>query len=229
MRGKSIMSKILIVDDEVNIRAILRRYAELEGHEVLEAADGLAAVAAAKAEDFELILMDIMMPELDGFSAYKEITKVKRIPVIMLSARGEEYDKLYGFELGIDDYVVKPFSPKEVMARVNAVIKRSNGQKQTNQEQLSFEGLVIDFAGRDVIVDGKKVKLKPKEYELLFYLVRNRNIALSRYKILNDVWGFDYYVDDRTIDAHVKAVRAGLGKYRKFILTMRGMGYKFEA
>ena len=223
------MSKILIVDDEINIRAILRRYAELEGHEVLEAEDGLAAVAATKAENFDLILMDIMMPELDGFSAYKEISRVKRIPVIMLSARGEEYDKLYGFELGIDDYVVKPFSPKEVMARVGAVLKRSSLQKPNNQELLSFEGLVIDFAGREVIVDGKKVKLKPKEYELLFYLVKNRNIALSRDKILNDVWGFDYYLDDRTIDAHVKAVRAGLGKYRKFILTMRGMGYKFEA
>ncbi|MEI8216359.1 MAG: response regulator transcription factor [Eubacteriales bacterium] len=222
------MPRILIVDDEVNIRAILRRYAELEGHEVVEAKDGLEALNKVKIKDFDIILMDIMMPELDGFSAYKEIHKLKKIPVIMLSARGEEYDKLYGFELGIDDYVVKPFSPKEVMARVNAVIKRCGEPKVEQLDKASFEGLEIDFTGRDVLVDGRKIKLKPKEYELLFYLVKNRNVALTRDKILNGVWGYDYYLDDRTIDAHIKAIRAGIGKYRKYIVTMRGIGYKFE-
>lgn len=222
------MSRLLIVDDEVNIRAILRRYAELEGHEVVEAKDGLDALNKVKGKDFDIILMDIMMPELDGFSAYKEICKIKKIPAIMLSARGEEFDKLHGFELGIDDYVVKPFSPKEVMARVGAVIKRCQDPRTELGDRIEFGGLVIDFAGRDVITDGKKIKLKPKEYELLFYLVKNKNMALSRDKILNGVWGYEYYLDDRTIDAHIKAIRAGLGKYRDHIITMRGIGYKFE-
>jgi two-component system, OmpR family, response regulator ResD len=224
--------KLLIADDEENIREILKRYAEMEGFEVLEAADGSDAVQVCREKNPDIILMDVMMPHLDGFSTYKEISKTMRVPVIMLSARGEEFDKLYGFELGIDDYVVKPFSPKEVMARIHAVLKRSGNAQadhRENKQMEAFEGLEIDFLGRDVYVDGCKVRFKPKEYELLFYLVRNRNIALTRDRILNEVWGYEYYLDDRTIDAHIKSVRAGMGKYRKFIVTMRGMGYKFEA
>jgi two-component system response regulator ResD len=226
------MTKLMIVDDEASIREILRRYAEIEGYTVIEAEDGMDAVRKSKEFQPDIILMDIMMPELDGFSAYKEIAKLKHIPIIILSAKGEEYDKLYGFELGIDDFVVKPFSPKEVMARIHAVLKRSSAletEKEAQKDLLIFEGLKIDFPARDIYVDGRKVKFKPKEYELFFYLVKNRNIALSREKILSEVWGFDYYLDDRTIDAHIKSLRAGVGKYRKFIVTLRGMGYKFEA
>jgi DNA-binding response OmpR family regulator len=174
--------------------------------------------------------MDIMMPKLDGFSAVKEIRKIKDIPVIMLSARGEEYDKLFGFELGIDDYVVKPFSPKEVIARINAVTKRKNCKEKEdkNPQVKKFEGLEIDFAGRNVFVDGAKAEMTPKEYELLFYLVKNKGIALSREKLLSDVWGFDFFGDDRTVDTHIKMLRGNLKEYRKFIVTLRGMGYKFE-
>ena len=172
--------------------------------------------------------MDIMMPKLDGFSACKEIKKIKDIPTIMLSARGEEYDKLFGFELGIDDYVVKPFSPKELMARINAVITRYHGASQASQSVLKFEGLEINVPARTVSVDGKRVELTPKEYDLLFYLVENKNIALSRDKLLSDIWGYDFFGDDRTIDTHIKNLRNNLGEYRKFIVTLRGVGYKFE-
>ena len=172
--------------------------------------------------------MDIMMPKLDGFSSVKEIHKIKKIPVIMLSARGEEYDKLFGFELGIDDYVVKPFSPKELMARVNAVLNRYEGGEQASSDVMSFEGLEVNFAARTVTIDGEKVNLTPKEYDLLFYMIQNRNIALSRDKLLSDIWGYDFFGDDRTIDTHVKNLRNNLGKYRKFIVTLRGIGYKFE-
>ena len=221
------MMKILIVDDEEMIRAVLREYVEFEGNEADEAEDGMQAVKLCKANDYDLILMDIMMPHLDGFSAVKEIKKTKDIPVIMLSARGEEYDKLFAFELGVDDYVTKPFSPKEVMARINAVTKR-RAQPTTGNEILKFEGLEIDMAGRNVYVDGVKAELTPKEYELLFYLVRNRGIALTREKLLCDVWGFDFFGDDRTVDTHVKMLRGNLKEYRKFIVTLRGLGYKFE-
>ena len=170
------------------------------------------------------------MPKLDGFSAVKEIKKTKNIPVIMLSARGEEYDKLFGFEIGADDYVVKPFSPKEIMARINAVMKRRTKVDPTNsRETIKFEGLEIDMVGRNVYVDGQKAVLTPKEYELLFYMVKNSGIALSREKLLSDVWGYDFYGDDRTDDTHIKMLRSNLKEYRKFIITLRGMGYKFEA
>ena len=172
--------------------------------------------------------MDIMMPKLDGFSACKEIKKIKDIPTIMLSARGEEYDKLFGFELGIDDYVVKPFSPKELMARINVVITRHKGASQAAQSVLKFEGLEINVPARTVSVDGKRVELTPKEYDLLFYLIENKNIALSRDKLLSDIWGYDFFGDDRTIDTHIKNLRNNLGEYRKFIVTLRGVGYKFE-
>ena len=219
--------KILIVDDEEMIREVLREYAEFEGYEVFEAEDGMEAVRLCRENDYDVILMDIMMPHLDGFSAVKEIKKTKDIPIIMLSARGEEYDKLFAFEIGVDDYVTKPFSPKEVMARIHAVTKRRKN-KLLGKEVLKFEGLEVDMTGRNVLVDGVKVDLTPKEYELLFYLIRNKGIALTREKLLYDVWGFDFYGDDRTVDTHIKMLRSNLKEYRKFIVTLRGLGYKFE-
>ena len=225
------MAKLLVVDDEANIRTLIKKYAQYEGYEIIEAVNGIDAVAKCRTEDFDLIVMDVMMPELDGFSAVREIRKNKNIPVIMLSARGEEYDKLFGFEIGADDYVVKPFSPKEVMARINAVLKRNALAKapKQNATSMKFEGLEIDMLGRNVLVDGVKAELTPKEYELLFYMVNNKGIALSREKLLSDVWGYDFYGDDRTVDTHIKMLRSNLKEYRKFIVTLRGMGYKFEA
>lgn len=223
------MPKILVVDDEQKIREVIREYSEFNGFEVTEAADGMTAVGLCKLNDYDLIIMDIMMPKLDGFSACKEIKKIKDIPIIMLSARSEEYDKLFGFELGIDDYVVKPFSPKELIARVNAVLARRQGSAQNQPQVLEFGGLSINMAARSVTVDGEKVELTPKEYDLLFYLVENRNIALSRDKLLSDIWGYDFFGDDRTIDTHIKNLRNSLGKYRDHIVTLRGIGYKFEA
>ena len=222
------MPKILIVDDEQKIREVIREYSEFNGYEVEEAADGMEAVSLCRLNDYDLIIMDIMMPKLDGYSACKEIKKTKNIPVIMLSARGEEYDKLFGFELGIDDYVVKPFSPKELMARVNAVLARSSAKQEEQPEILKFDGLEINIPARTVSVDGKKVELTPKEYELLFYLAENKNIALSRNKLLSDIWGYDFFGDDRTIDTHIKNLRNNLGPYRDYIVTLRGVGYKFE-
>lgn len=225
--------KILIVDDEEKIRHVIKEYAEFEGYEVEEACDGMEAVNICKDKDYDLIIMDVMMPRLDGYSAIKEIKKLKDIPVLMLSARGEEYDKLFGFEIGIDDYVVKPFSPKEVMARINAIVKRfqekeTSKNEKVEEEKYKFEGLEIDALGRTVCVDGEKRILTPKEYELLYYLVINKNIALSREKILNEVWGYDFYGEDRTVDTHIKMLRNSIGKYRDMISTVRGMGYKFE-
>ena len=225
------MSRVLIVDDEINIRKVVREYAEFEGYEVSEAENGMDAVNICKNESFDIIIMDVMMPRLDGYSAVKEIHKSKPIPVIMLSARGEEYDKLFGFEIGVDDYVVKPFSPKELMARVKAVLKRNSASKDSgkNSDRFIFEGLEIDISGREVYVNGEKASMTPKEYDLLFYLVRNKNIALTRDKLLEEVWGYDFFGDDRTVDTHIKMLRNSLGEYRKFIVTLRGMGYKFEA
>ncbi|MDY3791292.1 MAG: response regulator transcription factor [Oscillospiraceae bacterium] len=222
-------SRILIVDDEKNIRNVISEYAKFDGFETVEAADGMEAVEICRKEDFDLIIMDIMMPKLDGYSAVKEIRKTKQTPVIMLSARGEEYDKLFGFEIGVDDYVTKPFSPKELLARIRAVIKRSAPAEPAEGKQaLTFEGLEIDMSGRVVKVDGVPAALTPKEYDLLFYLVRNKGIALSREKLLEEVWGYDFYGDDRTVDTHIKMLRNSLGEYRKFIITLRGMGYKFD-
>ncbi len=224
------MAKLLIVDDEEKIREVVREYAEFSGYEVAEAADGLEAVSLCRIEDFDLIIMDIMMPKLDGFSACKEIRKIRSTPIIMMSARNEEYDKLFGFELGIDDYVTKPFSPKELMARVNAVLSRTMASPADDTPAImTFRGLTIDIAGRSVSVDGKKIELTPKEYDLLFYLVENKNIALSRDKLLQDVWGYDFFGDDRTIDTHIKNLRNNLGPYRDMIVTLRGVGYKFDA
>lgn len=224
------MAKILIVDDEEMIRNVVREYAEFEGYETDEAEDGMQAVEKCRKNDYDLIVMDIMMPKLDGYSACREIRKSKQIPVIMLSARGEEYDKLFGFELGIDDYVVKPFSPKELTARIRAVLKRAAAaETEKKSDVLRFEGLEINMPGREVIVDGTPAALTPKEYDLLFYLVRNKGLALSRDKLLEEVWGYDFYGDDRTVDTHIKMLRNSIGPYRKFIVTLRGMGYKFDA
>ena len=220
------MYHILIVDDEPKIRSLIRKYAEFENYKVTEAEDGMEAVDVCRSVDFDLIIMDVMMPELDGFSAAREILKLKDIPIIMLSARGEEYDKIHGFEVGVDDYVVKPFSPRELMMRMNAVISRSN--KNVRKDIQEYDGLVIDYTARVVTVDGEKIDLSPKEYDLLSYLAKNANIALTRDKILNNVWGYDFYGDDRTLDTHIKLLRSRLGKYRDHIVTLRGVGYRFE-
>lgn len=222
------MSKILVVDDEFRIREIIKKYANFEGHKVTEAVDGMSAIEICNKETFDIIIMDVMMPELDGFSACKEIRKHCNTPIIMLSARGEEYDKIHGFELGIDDYVVKPFSPKELMMRVNAVLKRSNGADTPSQDVFKYENLVVDFTARIVIVNGKRVDMTPKEYELFFYMVKNKGIALTREKLISEVWGYDFFGDDRTLDTHIKLLRKSLGEYSKCIVTLRGVGYRFD-
>ena len=224
------MYRLLVVDDEPMIREVIREYAEFNDYEVDEAADGMEAVSKCRESDYDILVMDIMMPRLDGFSACKEIKKTKDIPVIMLSARSEEYDKLFGFELGIDDYVTKPFSPKELMARINAVVTRHNAQAQTQRpaDEIAFGGLKINIPARTVEVDGVKVEMTPKEYDLLFYLVENKNLALSRDTLLQDIWGYDFFGEDRTIDTHIKNLRNNLGPYRDHIVTVRGVGYKFE-
>lgn len=216
--------KILIVDDEELIRQVIKEYLVLEGYMVDEAIDGNDAVSKALSNDYSLIIMDIMMPNKDGYQACKEIRSVRDVPFIMLSARGEEYDKLIGFDLGIDDYVTKPFSPKELVARVKAVLKRSTGEESIYK----FGSLKIDDKAHDVLVDDDKVYLTPKEYDLLKYFVSNKNIALSREQLLTNVWGYDFYGDDRTIDTHVKTLRKNLGKCGDYIKTVRGVGYKFE-
>lgn len=227
------MYRILITDDEEMIRKLIRKYAEFEGHEVVEAANGMEALIQLKNNSFDLIIMDIMMPELDGFSACREIRKTSDIPIIMLSARGEEYDKINGFEIGIDDYVIKPFSPKELMLRVDAILKRSRTREkpvEPKNEVLSLAdgGLVVDFTARIVYIDGERANMSPKEYDLFFYMLRNKNIALTRDKLLSDVWGYDFFGDDRTLDTHIKILRKSLGKYADYIVTIRGVGYRFE-
>ena len=223
------MYKMLVVDDEDMIRKVIKEYAEFEGHDVKEAGDGMQAIAMCKSQDFDIIIMDVMMPKLDGFSTCKEIKKIKDIPILMLSARGEEYDKLFGFEMGIDDYVVKPFSPKELMARVNVIIKRNQNDRNVKEgDNLVFGGINIDTLGRNVYVDGEKASLTQKEYELLLYLIENRNIALTREQLLNAIWDYNFYGDDRTVDTHIKMIRNNLGPYRDYIRTLRGVGYKFE-
>lgn len=227
------MYHILVVDDEVRIRSIVRKYAEFEGHTVTEAGDGMEAVRLCRNGDFDIIIMDIMMPELDGFSACREIRRIKQTPIIMLSARGEEYDKINGFELGIDDYVVKPFSPRELMLRIEAVMKRTQRRAEEARREneivaLDGGGLTVDLTARVVTIDGARVDMSPKEYDLFFYLLRNKNIALTREKLLNEVWGYDFYGDARTLDTHVKLLRKSLGRYSRYIVTLRGVGYRFE-
>lgn len=222
------MAKLLVVDDEEKIREMIKRYARFEGYEVEESSDGFDAVERCEREDFDLIIMDVMMPDLDGFSAVKAIRRFKNTPVIMLSARGEEYDKIHGFEVGVDDYVVKPFSVKELMMRIAAILARGRNSSETVSEVANFEGLQIDYTARIVKINGERVDLSPKEYELLFFMSRNKNTALSRETLLTEVWGYDYYGDDRTLDTHIKLLRKSLGEYQKFIVTVRGVGYRFE-
>ncbi|MBR3356842.1 MAG: response regulator transcription factor [Solobacterium sp.] len=220
------MTRILIVDDEVNIREVVREYCELNGYDTDEAKDGLEAVEKVRSVHYDCIILDVMMPKMDGFSACREIKKIDPVPVIMLSARTEEFDKLYGFELGVDDYVVKPFSPKELMARIKVILERGS---YITTRVLTFDGLTIDVTGRSVTVDGTKVDLTPKEIDLLIYLAIHPNVALSRQRLLEEVWNYDYFGDDRTVDTHIKMLRHNLGRYRDHIVTVRGMGYKFEA
>lgn len=219
--------KLLVVDDEARIRELIKKYATFEQYDVTEAENGMQAVELCRQQDFDLIIMDVMMPDLDGFSACREIRKTSAVPILMLSARGEEYDKLHGFELGIDDYVVKPFSPKELLLRVGAILKRS-GAKSESREVVDIGDLRVDFTARRVTLEGKPLDLSPKEYDLLFYLVRNRGIALTREKLLSEIWGYDFFGDDRTLDTHIKLLRRQLGPYADRITTLRGVGYRFE-
>lgn len=216
--------KILIVDDEPLIREVIKEYCALENYEVLEAENGIEALEKIKTNDIDIIVLDIMMPKLDGFSTLKEIKQIKNIPVILLSARKEEFDKLMGFDLGSDDYMTKPFSPKELIARIKAILKRTN--KET--DEYIYKTLKIDFKGHTVYIDNEEIKLTPKEFELLSYFVKNENIALSREQLLSKIWGYDFYGDDRTIDTHIKMLRNNLKQYRDLIKTVRSMGYKFE-
>lgn len=220
--------KLLVVDDEARIRDIIKKYAAFEGYAVEEAANGMDAVALCRQRSYDLIIMDVMMPELDGFSAVREIRRSSQTPVIMLSARGEEYDRIHGFELGIDDYVVKPFSPRELMMRVAAILKRSGRTDSAAEEKAVIDGLVVDFSARRVSIDGVALDLSPKEYDLLFYMVRNRGIALTREKLISEIWGYDFFGDDRTLDTHIKLLRKQLGAYADRITTLRGVGYRFE-
>ncbi|MBQ3064107.1 MAG: response regulator transcription factor [Clostridia bacterium] len=227
------MYNILVVDDEIRIRSIIRKYAEFEGHTVTEAGDGMEAVRLARTGEFDIIILDIMMPELDGFSACREIRKTEQTPIIMLSARGEEYDKINGFELGVDDYVVKPFSPRELMLRVEAVMKRVRQRAaaaSAANQVLEFDGgcLSVDLTARTVTIDGCRVEMSPKEYDLFFYLLRNRNVALTRERLISEVWGYDFFGDARTLDTHIKLLRKSLGRYSTYIVTLRGVGYRFE-
>ena len=230
------MYNILVVDDEARIRSIIKKYAEFEGHTVIEAGDGMEAVRLCRKDKFDIIIMDIMMPELDGFSACREIRKVTNTPIIMLSARGEEYDKINGFELGIVDYVVKPFSPKELMLRIEAIMKRMSRRDKADDTvkkpnvivELDNGGLRADLTARLVYINGQRVDMSPKEYDLFFYMLDNRNIALSREKLISEVWGYDFYGDARTLDTHIKLLRKSLGEYSKYIVTLRGVGYRFE-
>lgn len=221
------IGRILVVDDEEKIRLIIRKYGEFEGYTIDEASNGMEAVEKCRTQDYDLLIMDVMMPELDGFSTCAAIKKIKDIPVIMLSARGEEYDRIHGFECGVDDYVVKPFSPKELMMRAKVVM----GRRKTPTEAMdiyTYEGLEVNFTARTVKVDGTRVDLSPKEYDLLFYMVKNKGIALERERLITQVWGYDYFGDDRTLDTHIKLLRSNLGEYRRLLVTLRGVGYRFE-
>ena len=226
------MAKLLIVDDEMHIRDLVQKYATFENYESETAENGLEAIEKVKHNEYDLVIMDIMMPELDGFSAVKEIRKISQVPVIMLSARSEEYDKLYGFDLGIDDYVTKPFSPKELMRRVNAVLARAtnknNQESATTNEVWQYKNLKIDYSAHIVTINNEKIDLTPKEYELLVYLIKNQNIAVRREQLLEKVWGYDYYGDDRTLDTHMKSLRKKIGEYANCIITIRRVGYRFE-
>ena len=225
------MAKILVVDDEEKIRDIITEYLEFEGFEYIEAENGVEAINILKKEKVDLVLLDVMMPKIDGIKVLKEIRSKGSTPVILLTARAEEYDKLFGFELGADDYIVKPFSPREVMARIKAIIARSAPKAEVHSENevLEFPGIKIDVAGRELYIDGQKKQMTPKEFDLLVFLIKNRNIVLTRERILSEVWSYDFFGDDRTVDTHIKMLRNTLGEYRRYVETVWGVGYKFEA
>lgn len=216
--------KLLVVDDEKLIREVIREYGEAEGYEIVEAENGMDALKILEKDQIDLMILDIMMPKLDGYSVLREL-KNRSVPVIMLSARSEEFDKLMGFDLGTDDYMTKPFSPKELMARVKSILKRV---QKSLDDVFIYQGLEVNFKAHTVKIDGKEIKVTPKEFELLTYFIENKGIALSREQLLNNLWGYDFYGDDRTIDTHIKMLRNNLGPYRKLIVTVHGMGYKFE-
>lgn len=218
---------ILIVDDESRIRKLIKDFIEQEEYSVLEAADGEEAVEQFESNinKVKLVILDVMMPKQDGWSALRQICQISNVPVIMLTARSEEQDELFGYELGVDEYVSKPFSPKILIAKIKAILQRTSPKEI---EKKNYDGIEIDTEGRNITVDGKQVELSLREYELLKYLLDNENVALSRDKILNNVWNYDYYGDSRTIDSHIKKIRHKLGKKGKYIKTMRGVGYKFE-
>lgn len=222
------MAKLLIVDDEEKIREIIKKYAVFEGHTVIEAKNGMDAIEKFRNHSCDLIILDIMMPELDGFSTAKEIRKTSSVPIIMLSARSEEYDKIHGFELGIDDYVVKPFSPKELFMRVEAILKRTLNSNTNNSDTFSYKTLLVDFTAHLIYIDNEKITLSPKEYDLLVYLIKNKGIALTRERLISDVWGYEFFGDDRTLDTHIKLLRKSLKQYSNLIVTLRGVGYRFE-
>ena len=224
------MAKVLICDDEPGLRAVIKRYAQFEGHEVQEAGDGMEAVEACRLESFDIVIMDIMMPVMDGFAAVREIRRKSDVPVIMLSARGEEYDRILGFELGVDDYIVKPFSSREIMLRIAAILRRSGRSHSDDEGHVIFQkgGFIADLTAYKVFVDGEQAELAPKLYDLIFFLIRNKNIAIPREKLLTEVWGYDYYGDDRTLDTHMKLLRKAMGPYADCIKTLRGLGYRFE-
>lgn len=222
------MAKLLIVDDELRIRELIKKYAEFEGHTAKEAESGNEALDILKDESFDLIILDVMMPGINGFDTAKLIRQKDKTPIIILSAKGEEYDKIEGFESGIDDYVVKPFSPKELMMRITAILNRTNRDNKESEDKFTYKGLSIDFLGRIVTIDGQRVEMTPKEYDLLVFLIQNENIALTRETLISKVWGYDFFGDDRTLDTHVKLLRKSLGEYANLIITLRGVGYRFE-
>ena len=223
------MYRLLVVDDEVNIRKLIRKYAEFEGHSVTEAGNGNEAVKLCEANSYVVIIMDIMLPELDGFSASRIIRQRCNTPILILSARGEEYDRINGFQIGADDYVVKPFSGKELMLRIEAIMKRTRSSAMPSDKDVFVYGsLTVDFKARIVSIDGERLIMSPKEYDLLFYMCKNKNIALSREKLITEVWGYDFYGDDRTLDTHIKLLRKSLREYSDLIVTLRGVGYRFD-
>ena len=222
------MVKLLVVDDEINIRTMIRKFAEFEGYEVYEAVDGMDAVQKCEEMNYDCIIMDIMMPNLDGFSAVRKIHEFSDVPVIMLSARGEEYDRIHGFEVGVDDYVVKPFSCRELMMRVAAILKRYHGGNKSKKNIFEYKDFKVDLMARKVFINGQEVEMSPKEYTLLFYMIENEGIALTREQLIRDVWGYDFYGDDRTLDTHIKLLRKSMGEYSTMIVTLRGVGYRFE-
>jgi DNA-binding response OmpR family regulator len=223
-------ARILLVDDEERIRDMIKEYTSLEDYDIDEASNGIEALELFKKHKYSLIILDVMMPKIDGYTVCRKIRKTSNVPVIMLTARGEEYDKLFGFELGVDDYIIKPFSPKELLARMKAIIRRSSSADLEAKKEniVTLDGLVVDFDSRNTYVNGNIVTLTPKEYSLLTFLIKNSNRVFSREQLLNEVWGYDFIGDDRTVDTHIKMLRVSIKEYRKYIVTVWGTGYKFE-